>query len=230
MNYNLIYESLIERSKNRESPGIIEKHHIIPRAFGGSNNKDNLANLTPREHFIAHLLLYRINKNDKKKANKMLTAVIMMKAKVISNGKLYEKARLEYSIYKSYLSTGKNNPMFGRKHSEESKDVMSKKSKKRFNDKTNHPMFGRKHSEESIIKNKKSNSLLIQIFDDNDELKFTSDMKFEDFCLKHNLPFKMFKKSYQDKGSRLYKKGKPRNKDWEKYKDWYALNVSLSKS
>ena len=117
-----------------------------------------------------------------------------------------------------------------RKHTDSFKKNMSESKKVLYRDKTNHPMFGRKHSEESIIKNKKSNSLLIQIFDDNDELKFTSDMKFEDFCLEHNLPFKMFKKSYQEKGSKLYKKRKPRNKDWEKYKGWYALNTCLSKN
>lgn len=48
-------------------------------------------------------------------------------------------------------------------------------------------------------------------------------MKFEDFCSQHNLSFRVFKKSYQDNGGRLYEKRGPKNKDWEQYKDWYVL-------
>ena len=36
-----------------------ERHHIIPRSLGGSNDKDNLILLTGREHFIAHLILWK---------------------------------------------------------------------------------------------------------------------------------------------------------------------------
>jgi hypothetical protein len=35
-----------------------EKHHILPRSLGGTNDPSNLVLLTAREHFIAHLLLY----------------------------------------------------------------------------------------------------------------------------------------------------------------------------
>lgn len=39
---------------------IKERHHIIPKCMGGGDSKDNLVELTPREHFIAHILLARI--------------------------------------------------------------------------------------------------------------------------------------------------------------------------
>ena len=46
MNYILIYDNLIKSraSLNRVklNNGVLEKHHIIPRCLGGSNNKDNL--------------------------------------------------------------------------------------------------------------------------------------------------------------------------------------------
>ena len=38
-----------------------EKHHILPKSLGGTNDKDNLVLLTFREHIIAHLLLARIH-------------------------------------------------------------------------------------------------------------------------------------------------------------------------
>lgn len=37
-----------------------EKHHIIPKCMGGSNNKDNLVNLTAKEHLIAHRFLVKM--------------------------------------------------------------------------------------------------------------------------------------------------------------------------
>lgn len=50
------YIKYIEQCKLKVFLGRIEKHHIIPRSFGGKNN-DNLLKLSPRHHFIAHMLL-----------------------------------------------------------------------------------------------------------------------------------------------------------------------------
>ena len=58
--YTSCYFRIIERSKEREINDITEKHHIIPKSFGGKNTKDNLVNLTPREHFICHHLLLKM--------------------------------------------------------------------------------------------------------------------------------------------------------------------------
>jgi len=57
--YTKCYYSIIERAKSRVLPKetYIEKHHIIPRSLGGSNDPSNLISLTAREHFICHLLL-----------------------------------------------------------------------------------------------------------------------------------------------------------------------------
>lgn len=37
-----------------------ERHHMNPVSLGGSNDDENLVNLSVKEHFIAHYLLYRI--------------------------------------------------------------------------------------------------------------------------------------------------------------------------
>jgi hypothetical protein len=55
MNYKRIYDQLIARSQNRMTHGYTEKHHIVPRSMGGTNKKSNIAILTAREHFIAHM-------------------------------------------------------------------------------------------------------------------------------------------------------------------------------
>jgi hypothetical protein len=60
MNYQKIYSQIIERAKNRHLEGYKEKHHILPKCLGGSNDKDNLVGLTAREHFLCHMLLCEI--------------------------------------------------------------------------------------------------------------------------------------------------------------------------
>lgn len=62
MNYRKQYEALIRTrlSRKRKRNQYYEKHHIVPKCWGGSNNKKNLIHLTGREHYIAHRLLYKM--------------------------------------------------------------------------------------------------------------------------------------------------------------------------
>lgn len=69
MDYQKHYDLLISTRKNmnrnkRKNDGY-HNHHIIPKSIGGNNSKHNLVLLTPREHFIAHLLLLMIYKENK---------------------------------------------------------------------------------------------------------------------------------------------------------------------
>jgi hypothetical protein len=61
MNYPKIYDDLISSRrilKRKKGDGVYyERHHIIPKACGGMDEDDNLILLTPKEHFIAHMLL-----------------------------------------------------------------------------------------------------------------------------------------------------------------------------
>jgi hypothetical protein len=66
MNYQIIYNQIIERAQNRKLDGYKERHHIIPKCMGGSNDKTNLVELTAREHFICHRLLCEIYPKNKK--------------------------------------------------------------------------------------------------------------------------------------------------------------------
>ena len=66
--YKRIYFSIIENSKNRDkNPETIEKHHVIPKCFGGSDDIDNIAVLTPRDHYICHLLLTKFTEGEYKR-------------------------------------------------------------------------------------------------------------------------------------------------------------------
>lgn len=68
MNYILHYNKLIENCKNRilAENTHYEEHHILPKCVGGIDEKSNLVNLTGREHYIAHKLLYYAFPNNEK--------------------------------------------------------------------------------------------------------------------------------------------------------------------
>lgn len=76
--YSKWYYSIIQRSAERTSEIIcVEKHHIIPRSLGGSDNVENLARLTPREHFICHWLLSKMTSGQDK--IRMMYALLSMR-------------------------------------------------------------------------------------------------------------------------------------------------------
>lgn len=54
------YERLIARAKCRSLVGYTERHHVLPKCMGGSNDPENLVQLTAEEHFVAHQLLHKI--------------------------------------------------------------------------------------------------------------------------------------------------------------------------
>lgn len=58
--YTIWYYNIVNRGKERNISIYTEKHHIIPKSLGGSNESSNLVKLTPREHYICHLLLVKM--------------------------------------------------------------------------------------------------------------------------------------------------------------------------
>jgi len=76
--YTKCYYAIIEQAKSRTllSNIMVEKHHIIPKSLGGSNEPSNLVKLTLREHFICHRLLPKMTIGDHRK--KMMYAIWKM--------------------------------------------------------------------------------------------------------------------------------------------------------
>lgn len=60
MDYQKIHDKIIERAKNRKLEGYVERHHIIPKCMNGTNEPNNLVELTAREHFLIHWLLHEM--------------------------------------------------------------------------------------------------------------------------------------------------------------------------
>lgn len=105
MNYQTIYHSLITRaiSEDRSKSLGMERHHILPRSLGGSNDPANLVYLTAREHFVAHKLLVKIYKNQPLSYKKMVYALWQMSMQKdrryigLVTSTTYERARAEFS-------------------------------------------------------------------------------------------------------------------------------------
>lgn len=115
MDYQKIYQHLIDRGNNRTplDDEYYERHHIIPRCLGGTDDPDNVVTLTGREHFIAHLCLVKIHKDN----HKLVHAANMMSVGSMHNNRSgnrrYEWLRKLHSNAISVAQTGEGNSQFG---------------------------------------------------------------------------------------------------------------------
>jgi len=130
MNYQKIYNQIVDRGKVRILEGYSERHHIIPKCMGGNDEESNLVELTAREHFICHWLLYRMYPND----SKIAFGFVMMCKTNNTNGRnyivssrVYEEAKLAFSEHMAALprtyewKTNMSNGHRGKKLSENHK-------------------------------------------------------------------------------------------------------------
>ena len=154
-----------------------ERHHIVPRCVGGTDNEDNLIDLFAKEHFIAHKLLALENPDNKK----LVYAWTMMSWIKNDSQDRYEVTPEEYEEARKRLSElgksrkgikrGPFSEEHKRKISESNKGkVVSKETRKKLSDAhknpseetrrkirenrrdmsgKNHPMYGKHHTEEA---------------------------------------------------------------------------------
>ena len=92
MNYQAIYDSLMSRARDRIIVDYTERHHVIPKCLGGTDDNDNLVALTPEEHYLAHQLLVKLYPDH----HGLAYAAVKMTAGRNSN-KLYGWLRRKYS-------------------------------------------------------------------------------------------------------------------------------------
>lgn len=147
-----------ERLSLKKKGHYFEGHHIIPKCKGGtgtitrSKNNSNIILLTPREHFLAHWLLWRIYK-DRQMAlafHKMMSST--KNTKRITSSRGYEEAREAFRLTNIGNQHGKGKTKVV---SEEQKLHMSKLMKGRYDGDKN-PFFNKKHTEETKDKLRKS--------------------------------------------------------------------------
>jgi hypothetical protein len=158
MNYKKIYKNLIRTRKplqRSKKEGLFHRHHIVPKALGGSNKKENIILLTPKEHFVAHRLLAKCYKNNPDKRFRMMCALkrficfdfsltprqyeIIQRehaaaASQLQKNKIFtdeQKAKISQSLKEFYKNH--NGFFFGKKHSKQSLKLMSEKQRGQLN-------------------------------------------------------------------------------------------------
>lgn len=147
--YTTWYNRIISNAKSRDLDKSIyfEKHHIIPRSLGGTNDPDNIVKLTAKEHFICHLLLTKMTTGKAKRS--MACAAMSMthiddRLRYVPKARTYEYMRKNLSA--TYKGVKKTYASFlNRQHTEETKRLQSIVKMGSRN-----PNFGKKPSEEWI--------------------------------------------------------------------------------
>jgi hypothetical protein len=160
MNYQRIYNNIIENAKSQNrKKGLTyyESHHIVPKSLGGSNKKENLVLLTPKEHFICHRLLIEIYKDDHKKYLSMLRAFVMLSSKNLHQKNRYINARMYENIKnKMYgtngILTGSNSTFFGKSHNSETRKKLSEKKKGELNPQYNKTPWNKGKNKDNDVK------------------------------------------------------------------------------
>jgi len=131
--YYTYYYNIVNNALSRSNlTGYFEKHHIIPKSLGGGNSKENLVNLTFREHFICHRLLTKITSGINRK--KMIYAIWRMstvanKRKHKITARTYQLLREDLRNLASEANSGKNNPMYGKTHTKKARMAVSNAQK-----------------------------------------------------------------------------------------------------
>ena len=135
-----------------------ERHHIVPKCMGGTNDEDNLIDLFAREHFEAHRLLAIDNPDNDKLVYAWGCMAFVKKdnqSRYEVNANEYEEARIALSKSLKGKYFGGNIP--GQKKSEDHRKRLSEANKGKHNMQgENNPHFGKNMSNES--KEKMSNN------------------------------------------------------------------------
>lgn len=123
------YCKFIRQRIVRDSPAEGENHHILPKSLGkkylGMTDKDlndssNLIRLTHREHFIAHLILWKAFPGKEMSYAFHRLAFDKEKGRGVLSSRQF--CVLMSELRKSY--EGESNPFFGKHHSEETRKTI----------------------------------------------------------------------------------------------------------
>jgi hypothetical protein len=133
--YSKLYHKITSNAKERITEGYTELHHIIPQSMGGDNDKENLVQLTAREHFICHWLLIKMTEGEDR--SKMLYALNGMKAEnryqeryhTKITARVYEKYRIEHAENHSKRMKGRPAKNKGIPMSDDQKQLLREKAK-----------------------------------------------------------------------------------------------------
>lgn len=154
INYNDFIQNILN-TRGRFACGdeYHERHHIVPKCCGGTNDKDNLIDLFAQEHFEAHRLLalenpennklqiawwlmyhlkqdncdYKISADEYAEMKKDIAKIL---SEINKNKVITEDTRKKISESHKGKYTGENNPMYGKPSANKGKHLSEETRKK----------------------------------------------------------------------------------------------------
>ncbi len=240
--YNKIISNALEQERTKGSEIYYENHHIIPTSIGGGDEPSNLILLTPEEHYICHSLLLDFTSGTDRDSmlyawnciNGMTKSGKDVDGENVIGSKRYGELKREFAKEASIRFSGENNPrygknkgedngMFGKTHSQETKNKLSEK-KKGFQHTT-------KSKDKMSEQRKGTNNprfKQINVYDNDDNLMYENKGNFLDLIREDGLPWALAH-SYRGGGYKIYQNGCVPSK-YKKYKGWYAKEMMEGKS
>jgi hypothetical protein len=138
------YLRFIEHCKKKKyhANEYLERHHIVPRHAGGTNNKENLIKLSLKDHTLAHKIRYEVYRSqyDLSAYNYMTGQFAKAKRAICAANGAKSKGRKLTEEHKQKISkatSGQNNPFYGKTHTLEVRQKLRESS------------YGKRWSEES---------------------------------------------------------------------------------
>ena len=154
--YTNWYNAIIAKASLRVNPaGYLESHHIIPKSIGGLNDKTNLVKLTPKEHFICHMLLPKMTTGEHK--SKMIRAAWMIATMGNKHQARVKVGSRKYCLLKEeWVKISKGIPK-SEEHKQKLRKPKSEEHKKKLSIARKGKTFDYKHSDETKQKIAESN-------------------------------------------------------------------------
>lgn len=152
---NLTYKEFIDnilQTRGRFNCGeeYHERHHIVPKCLGGTNDEDNLIDLFAREHFEAHRLLALENPEEVGLSRAWFLMTHYKnnyEDRIEVSAEEYEEARTAYAKIMREKMSGSGNPMFGKKG--ELNPMFGVSPSQETREKISRSLYGRFRGEES---------------------------------------------------------------------------------
>ena len=102
MEYKDYINNILSTRGRFNCDGYKERHHIVPKCMGGTNDVDNLIDLYAEEHYIAHKLLALENQDN----NKIVHAWWRMSQRRSTNNGVIEVSPEDYAQARKLHSEG----------------------------------------------------------------------------------------------------------------------------
>ena len=151
----LEYSNFIKECSSKVYPPdvVLHRHHIVPRKLWDDkdmsvNGPSNLVLLSVEDHVTAHILYANAYDSD------TIEHIMNMRSARILNKKSIRDVDTLNKITQTYV--GKNNPFYGKKHTEKTREILRESSRRLFTDVSYEERYGEKSS---IEKEKRRNGV-----------------------------------------------------------------------